>query len=84
MYTIICCLSNVVKWVLKIDEPEACYVITVLKELGYISKGEIEDHDTYEVTLDGSRLALAKAVAPLKMAKAGFDIPFQDINKNAS
>jgi predicted nucleotidyltransferase len=79
--------SNVVKWVLKIDEPEASHVITVLKELGYITRGEMENHDTYEVTLDGSSLALAKAVSPLKRAKADelfseFMERVQEVNKN--
>lgn len=62
--------NNVIKLELKVDEGEVGHVITVLEELRYIQKCENSTDDLYEVTLDGNRLALAKAVPPLNRVKA--------------
>jgi len=80
--------KNVVKWELKINEDEVGHVITVLEELGYIIKNENELDDTYEITLDGNRLALAKAVSSLNRVKADnlfseFMQRVQEINTNS-
>lgn len=59
---------NIVRRNLNVDEHEAERIIASLQELGYIEKSEKDN--IYEVTLDGNRLALAKAVSPLKREKA--------------
>lgn len=62
--------KEVIKWDLKVDDKEAMLVISELVKLNYIEKIGDKDDDGYEITLEGNRLALAKAIPSINRNKA--------------